>query len=110
MAGGASFSSQSRGFLHIFMDMNLFLEPLSFVSRAFLLIPSLPKGGILASPFIKGNFLYVISHLIELFVNYFFGNISIIPGIPTQSLFCKEGLRDFEIEFLIFEILSTLCE
>ncbi len=73
MAGGASFSSQSRGFLHIFMDMNLFLELLSFVSRAFLLIPSFAKGGILTSPFVKGDFLYVISHLIELFVNYFFG-------------------------------------
>ena len=41
--------------------------------RAFLLIPSFAKGGILTSPFVKGDFLYVISHLIELFVNHFFG-------------------------------------
>ncbi len=75
------------------MDMTLFLEPLSFVSRAFLLIPSFAKGGTLASLFVKGDFLYVISHLAELFVNYFFGNISIIPGIPIASPFCKGGLR-----------------
>ena len=58
MAGGASFSSQSRGFLHIFMDMTLFLEPLFFVSRAFQLIPFFATRGILASPFIKGIFNY----------------------------------------------------
>ena len=31
LAGGVSFSSQSRGFLHIFMVMTLFIEPLSLV-------------------------------------------------------------------------------
>ncbi len=99
MAGGASFSSQSRGFLHIFMDMTLFLEPLSFVSRAFLLSPSFAKRGTLASPFIKGiegGFLYVISHLTEMFVNYFFGyKGGSFKMFPAYSGIQDQGRRKF---------------